>query len=77
MPQGALYGIVGPVQVRCEHVSPGRAQIPQLQLQQTWPTLQVLGPHISLIGSAACAQFLLEHASPRATQMLQLALQHS
>jgi hypothetical protein len=47
-PQAALYGNVGPSQLRGEHASPGRAQIPQLALQQTWPTLQVLSPQATL-----------------------------
>jgi len=30
------------------HVAPGKAQVPQLALQQTMPTLHVLGPHGTL-----------------------------
>ena len=34
-------------------VAPGAAQTPQLALQQTWPTLHVLAPHVALLGDAA------------------------
>jgi hypothetical protein len=32
-------------------VSPSATQVPQLGLQQTWPTLQVLRPQAKLTGS--------------------------
>lgn len=52
MPHSWLIGIVGPsLQVAVLHGAPGSAQIPQLGLQHTWPTLHVLAPHLALLGA--------------------------
>lgn len=56
MPHATLTGFCIEVQVCCEQVAPGAAQMPQLALQQTWPTLQVFMPHCTLTGSEGAPQ---------------------
>jgi hypothetical protein len=54
MPHSWLTGMVGPPSQRdWLQVAPGAAQMPQLALQQTWPTLQVFAPHAALLGEAS------------------------
>jgi hypothetical protein len=53
----------------CEHGASGAAQIPQLALQQTWPTLQVLSPQGALYGIVGPLQASCEHASPGRAQI--------
>lgn len=54
MPHCWLTGSVGPPSQRVWlQVAPGAAQTPQLALQQTWPTLHVLAPHVALLGDAS------------------------
>jgi hypothetical protein len=60
-----------------EHGWSGAAQMPQLALQHTWPTLQVLRPQSALKGIVGPLHARCEHVSPRRTQMPQLALQHT
>jgi hypothetical protein len=60
------------------HFSPGGAQIPQLALQQTIPTLHVDMPQVKLIGiSGAPAQGVWSQVSPGLTQIPQLMLQQT
>ena len=59
------------------HVSPGRTQIPQLALQQSSPTLHVLGPQRTLDGWAGMLQLNCEQSSPGFAQRPQLALQQT
>jgi hypothetical protein len=51
-------------------------QIPQLALQQTSPTLQVLGPHETLIGEIGPQRTWLQEA-PGGRHCPQLALQQT
>jgi hypothetical protein len=64
-----------PAQGSFEQVPPDGTQMPQLALQQTSDTLQVLGPHGALIGAAGDAQ-KSGQVSPGETQVLQFQLQH-
>jgi hypothetical protein len=50
--------------------------MPQLALQQTSPTLQVLRPHETLIGEIGPQRTWL-HDAPGGRHWLQLALQHT
>src|ERR1019366_6393590 len=59
------------------HSAPGAVQIPQLELQHTWPTLQVLAPHGALLGIEAKPQSCREHASPGAAQSPHVGLQQT
>jgi hypothetical protein len=56
-------------------VAPGAVQMPQLGLQQTWPTLHVLGPHITLPPTLGTPHSRCVQVSPGAVQMPQLGLQ--
>ena len=61
-----------------EHEAPGAAQVPQLALQQTCPTLQVLIPQGRLTGIVGPPwQARASQAAPGAAQMPQLALQQT
>ncbi len=51
--------------------------MPQLALQQTWPTLHVLGPQGVLTGTSTPAHFCCEHVPPGGVQMPQLGLQQT
>ena len=51
--------------------------MPQLALQQTWPTLHVLGPQSVLIGTSTPLHGCCEHVPPGCVQMPQLALQQT
>jgi hypothetical protein len=51
--------------------------MPQLGLQQTWPTLQVLGPHIMLLAKFGRSQRSCEQLAPGSAQVPQLSLQHT
>lgn len=62
--------------VRWLHDAPGAAQMPQLALQQTCPTLQVLGPHMTLAATFATPHSCCGQFSPGDVQIPQLALQH-
>jgi hypothetical protein len=56
MPQRTALGKTGvSVHTRSLHAAPGAAQMPQLSLQQTCPTLQVFLPHITLDDAASAA----------------------
>ena len=57
--------------------SPGRVQVPQLALQQSSPTLHVLGPQATLLGTTGMPHTSCEHFSPGGTQVPQLALQQT
>jgi hypothetical protein len=70
---GARAGLL---HVRWLHCAPGAVQMPQLALQQTCPTLQVLGPHMTLEATLATPHNCCEQLSPGAVQIPQLALQH-
>ncbi len=60
------------------HLSPGFVQMPQLGLQQTSPTLQVLSPQGALNGViGGLSHGSCEQVSPEGTQMPQLRLQHT
>src|SRR5205823_12305505 len=59
------------------HDSPGFVQMPQLALQQTGPTLHVLGPHGVLMGTWTPSQRCCEQVPPGGVQMPQLALQQT
>jgi hypothetical protein len=63
-------------------LSPGAAHVPQLELQQTWPELQVLRPQlIALTAPAGLAGYgdtlheKLEQVPPGGVQIPQLGLQ--
>lgn len=71
-----LTGTCTPAQRCCEQVPPGGVQMPQLALQQTSPTLQVLGPQGTLKGEMAPQSIWLQVA-PGGLQVLQLALQQT
>jgi hypothetical protein len=71
-----LTGIWTPSHFCCEQVPPGGVQMPQLALQQTSPTLHVLGPHAWLVGEMGPHCTWL-HDAPGGRQMPQLALQHT
>lgn len=58
-------------------VPPGRTQTPQLALQQTSPTLHVVGPHRLLDGIAGMPQMNCEQSSPGFAQRPQLGLQQT
>jgi hypothetical protein len=51
-----------------EQVPPGGVQIPQLKLQQTSVTLQVLGPHMTLIGAWGALHKTFGQSPPGAVQ---------
>jgi hypothetical protein len=51
--------------------------MPQLALQQTWPTLQVFMPQATLTGFCIEVQVCCEQVAPGAAQMPQLALQQT
>jgi hypothetical protein len=56
--------------------SPGRAQMPQLALQQTIPTLHVAIPHVTLNGCVMrSVHGLWSQTWPSGMQVPQLALQ--
>jgi hypothetical protein len=61
-----------------EQLSPGAAQMPQLRLQHTSPSLQVFRPHGMLTGKCkALSQLCGSQLSPGAVQMPQLGLQQT
>lgn len=61
-----------------EQLSPGALQMPQLALQQTWPSLHCPLPHSTAVGvRGAPAHCCRSHVAPGATQMPQLALQQT
>jgi hypothetical protein len=60
-----------------EHSAPGGVQIPQLGLQQTSPTLQVLIPQGALTGEDGAPQKTLVHSPPGGVQTPQLGLQQT
>jgi hypothetical protein len=51
--------------------------MPQLALQQTWPTLQVFIPHVTLNGMVGPSHVVEAQVSPGTTQVPQLALQQT
>jgi hypothetical protein len=77
LPQRSLLGALGaPVHSAWLHDAPGGVQTPQLALQQTCPTLQVLGPHSTLADTFGTPQSCFVQLCSGPVQMPQLALQH-
>jgi hypothetical protein len=78
LPQTSLVGeVLNSGQARWSQLAPGAAQMPQLLLQQTWPTLQVLGPHITLVERFGTSQRCCKQLPPGKVQMPQLSLQQT
>src|SRR4051794_14280475 len=75
IPQVTLVGKYSPPQGSFEQVPPDGTQMPQLGLQHTSETLQVLGPHGALTGAVGKPQ-KRGQVSPGRTQVLQFQLQH-
>jgi hypothetical protein len=68
---------ISSLQRRWSQASPGAAQIPQLGLQQTSPTLQVFFPQLWLLGTKGIPHAALEQVWPGATHVPQLSLQQT